>query len=1139
MRKCIRHCRPVMRRAVLCLALCGICFLHVLAQEQGFPAAAAVTVKGSNLSLLQLFRTIKKQTGFTLVYSNQLLDDGEKVTVDFNRTKLEDVLRFLLKDRNIRYEVRSNRIVLDKKPAAAPAALTRTDSVRPQARQVRGLVMDDQGVPLPGATVAVKGTSRGVVTDVLGAFSIDAGDNDVLRIAMIGMTPQEIKVAGQKSLKVGLSRTVDKLNEVVVVGFGNQKKVTVTGAVSTVNMADMRTPVASLTNALTGKVAGVISMQSNGGEPGYDNPTFTIRGIGTFQGSVSPLIIVDGVQREDVNSTYGGAFNNIDPEDIQSISLLKDASATAVYGAKGANGVLIITTKKGLAGKPRIAAKAESGMTGLTRRPKMLDGVTYMQLFNEARKNEGNAPGFSEEVIQKTASGLDPYLYPNVDWINTIYKDYASMTNANVNVSGGGEAMRYYVSMSFYNQDGQYNVSKINGYNPNLNFKRYDFRSNLDLNVTSSTVLSLNLAAMLVNSNFPGSSASDIWYSAYATNPVAYPVKYPGNIWAGPRSNGGVNPFNIVQNNGYSREFKPSVQSVLTLTQKLDAITRGLSATGRFSFDTYGEFNTKRSGTNDLWYAGSRNASGELVLERVRTGSTYLGYEPSSSGERVMYLEGNLSYDRNFGKHTVGALALGTMRNRMVGSAGDLKGAIPYRNQSLAGRVTYSFMDKYLAEVNIGATGSENFEKGQRWGYFPAFSAGWVISKERFFESATGVVNLLKIRGSYGTTGNDQILQNRFGYLTFIENGAGVQFGYSPTGYGGIIESVIGTRNLTWETSEKVNLGLDISLWNKLNITVDAFSDHRRDILIQRRSISSIAGYTPGDDRYMKIFANMGEMENKGIDGSVEYNSTIGKHVSLRVFGNVTYARNRIIYADYPKFLYDYQQPEGHSYGEYFGYVSTGLFRNQADVDKSPKQLRPVFPGDVKYRDMNDDKVIDANDQTYLGKSSFPVWSYGYGFNIGYKRFEVSALFAGVADVGIMANGTGISNGVGVVPFAGMGQYPANALAAAANRWTPDNPSQDVDYPRLTVANPSDNNYQNSSWWLKDGSFMRLRQASVSYALITPEMKRRGISSLQVYASGTNLLTFSRFKLWDPELGDRGARYPFARTITIGLRAQF
>jgi TonB-linked SusC/RagA family outer membrane protein len=1006
---------------------------------------------------------------------------------------------------------------------------------------VTGKVTSAENEILPGVSVSLKADPRiGTLTNELGEYTIRVPSNATLIFSFIGFEKEELTVGNQTHIDVVLTPSLETLQQVVVVGYGEQKKISVTGSVSTVNMADMKSPVRSLSNALAGKVAGVISVASGGGEPGYDNPTFTIRGVGTFAGSVSPLIIVDGVQRDDVNSTYGGAFNNIDPEDIASISLLKDASATAVYGAKGANGVLIITTKRGVSGKPVVSAKVEYGLSGLTRLPKMLDGVNYMKLYNEAQLNdpEYNGTGtYSDETIAKTASGLDPYLYPNVNWIKTIYKTYTPTYNANVNVAGGGESMRYYVSMSFYDQDGQYKVNKDNGYNPNLNFKRYDFRSNIDVDLSKSTILSLNVAAMLVNSRYPGNSAGSIWYSAYATNPISFPVQYPDHKWAGPRNNGGSNPYNLVQNSGYTTEFKPSIQSVLSLTQRLDGITDGLSATGRFSFDSYGDFNTNRPGINDLWYAGSRNPDdGSLIYEQVRTGSTFLGYNTSSSGERVMYLEGNLSYNHAFNKHNVGALFVYNMRNRVIGTAGDLKYAIPFRTQNVAGRITYSYENRYLAEVNVGATGSENFAKGHRWGYFPAASIGWIVSNEDFFEPISRTIHLLKIRASRGVTGNDQIGGDRFGYLTYIVGSSGVSFGPGPTYYGGITESVLGASNLTWEKSVKDNLGLELGFFNKINIVVDVFKDNRKQILISRNSISSFAGYSG-----LAIYANMGEMVNKGVDGSIEYIDRIGKDISMRVFGNFTYARNKILFADQPHRINAYQQLEGHRYGEFTGYVSQGLFTDQDDVNRSPTQFRTVYPGDIKYSDLSTDGAVTGNDWTYLGKSTFPSISYGFGFAVGYKKFELSTLFQGIADVGIMANGSSISgsgsSGVGVVPFAGIGQYPANVLTNVQSRWTKENPRQDVDYPRLTIANTSDNNYLNSTWWLKDGSYCRLKQMTLGYT-VTSESKQTRINNLQVYLSGTNLLTFS-FKLWDPELGSNGAKYPYAKTIMIGIRAKF
>lgn len=1098
--------------------------------------AQRITLSRKSATLKSVFKEIRKQSNYDFIYTDELLQNARTVDINVSQAPLDEVLDKLFIGQPLSYTIEDRTVVLKEKSNVLLNA-----RAAERAADVRGRVVDAQGKGIPGVTVRIKGETGGGTTNSNGDFSIAVtSSNAVLVFSFTGFITQEIPVNGQSTLNVTLQEAVDELAEVLVVGYGTQKKITVTGSISSVNMADMRTPVASLSNALAGKVAGIISMQSSG-EPGYDNSQFTIRGLGTFTGNSSPLIIVDGVQRDDVNSAFGGSFNNIDPEDVSSISLLKDASSTAMYGAKGANGVLIITTKRGVAGKPKISLKTETGLTGFTERPEMLSGIQYMQLLNEARTNMGLLPNFSDELIQKTASGLDPYMYPNVNWIDEIYKDQSRITNANLNINGGTETVRYYISSSFYNQTGPYKVEKLNGYNPNLNFKRYDFRSNVDVNVTSSTLLQLNIGAMLVNARYPGIGAGSLWYQAYATTPVAFPTKYPDGKWAGPIASGGSNPLNAVQNNGYSDEFRPAVQSVFTINQKLDALTPGLSSYARFSFDSYGDFNNRRTGLNDNWQATGRDGNGELVFTQTRVGQQFLGYQQGSDGERIMYLEGNVNYDRTFSNHRVGAMFLYNMRNRLKSTAGEVINAIPFRNQSLAGRLTYGFMDKYLLELNAGYTGSENFQKGSKFGLFPSISAGWVISNESFFKPLANTLSLLKLRGSYGVVGNDNVGRgDRFPYLTQIGNGSNTGFGLNGTWFQGLTENLIGIENLTWEKSYKGGIGLEIGLFNKLNLILDAFDERRKNILILRESISSIVGLgaTP-------VFANLGEMSNRGMDASIEYNDQIG-NVGVRVFGNVTYSKNKIIFADEPARQYAYQNQAGFASNEFLGYVADGYYTDQNDIDSRPEQkFGVVRPGDIRYLDQNGDHVIDAYDARRLGKSPFPSWLYGAGFSVAFKKFDLSLFFQGVADVGIMANGSGIlgngagADGVGVVPFSGLGQYQNNTMAQALDRWTIENPRPDAYYPRLSVAGLADNNYLNSTHWLKDGSYVRLKQASLGYTLGSDKLKKAHIPVLYFYTSGQNLLTFSKFKIWDPELGSNGAKYPITRMLTFGIRAQF
>ena len=1113
-----------------------VLFFLFIAQVNGKSFAQKITLSERNAPLASVLKKIKAQSGHDVFFVYKDIRKSKPVFVDVRQVSLEDALNQVFNGQPLTYTIESNTIIVKSKPEAP----MRVQSVQ---AQVSGTVVDADGVPLPGVSVKVKGSNLGTVTDEKGEYAmLLPADHAILVFSFVGYESQELSTNGTATLNVTLQSAAQALEDVVVVGYGTQKKINVTGAVASVNMADMRTPVPNLSNALAGKVAGIISVQASG-EPGYDNGTFTIRGIGTFSGSVSPLVIVDGVQRDDVNSSYGGAFNNIDPEDISSISLLKDASSTAMYGAKGANGVLIITTKRGIAGKPKISFKTETGRTGFTKTPKMLDGVRYMELLNEARANMGLAANYSDERIQKTASGLDPYIYPNVNWVDEVYKKSSGLTNANLNIYGGGEAVRYYVSSSFYNQQGPYNVSNLNNFNPNLNFKRYDFRSNVDVNVTPSTLLQLNLGAMLVDSRYPGISAGDLWYLSFATTPVAFPVHYPDGRWAGPVANGGNNPLNEVQNNGYTDEFRPAVQSVFTVTQRLDALTEGLAAYVRFSFDSYGEFNNRRSGRNDLWLATGRDGNGDFLYTQTRVGQQFLDYSQSSTGERIMYLEGNVNYDHTFGDHQVGGMVLYNMRNRLFSTAGNVIQSIPYRSQSLAGRLNYGFKDTYLLEMNLGYTGSENFEKGQKFGLFPSASAGWVISNEDFFTPLHKAVTLLKVRGSYGVVGNDNIgYGDRFPYFTQIGGGNSAGFGLNGTWYAGQTERQIGVENLTWEKSYKAGVGLEIGLYDKLSLVIDGFKERRKDILIERSSISSIAGYNG-----VPIFANIGEMNNGGVDASFEYTDQLGA-VGLRVFGNATYSRNKVVFRDEPTLKYAYQRATGKRFAEFTGYIADGLFVDQPDIDSRPEQkFGTVAPGDIRYINLNpeDDDVIDAYDYKYLGKSWFPSWLYGAGFSVAYKGFDLSLFFQGIADVGLMANGSGITsggmgvNGVGVLPFSGIGQYPNNTLAIVEDRWTADDPRQDAYYPRLTQASPNDNNYLESTRWLKNGAYIRLKQASFGYTFDAARLRKFGCNTLYLYLSGSNLLTFSEFKLWDPELGSNGARYPITRMATVGVRAQF
>ena len=625
-----------------------------------------------------------------------------------------------------------------------------------QRIKVTGIVKDEAGITLPGVNVVVKGTIIGTITDANGQFTLEAPSDGVLLFTYVGFGNLELPVNGKENLEIIMKEGDTQLEEVVVVGYGTQKKVSVVGSISNIApKAIKQTATTSLPNALSGRMPGIITRQTSG-EPGFDEASIYIRGIATW-GEKAPLVLVDGIER---------SISSVNPDEVESLSVLKDASATAVYGVKGANGVILINTKRGKQGKPQVSFRTESAILSSLAERNYIDGYEYASLMNEGLANVGKAPRWSNEELEKFRTGSDPYLYPNVDWIDKIYKNVSSVSNVNLNISGGSDLVRYYLSASFYNQGGQYNVKKENGYDPNLNYKRYDFRSNVDVNITKTTLLQMNLSAIMTDSRYPGIASNKLWYEAFSTSPVAFPVRYPDGRWAGPPANAGSNPMNEVQNSGYTDTFRPALQSVFTVNQKLDFITKGLSAYARFSFDSYSEFNNKRTGGVDLWYTNQRDGNGELVFGKpIKEGSDELYYEHSDTGERVIYTEANISYDRTFGHHNVNGMVLYNMRNRMIATAGSAIASIPYRNQAIAARFGYGYKERYLAEVNGSYTGSENFAPGHRFGFFPAASVGWVISNEPFFKNMTRTVDLLKLRASYGIVGNDNI--GKHGYQLF------------------------------------------------------------------------------------------------------------------------------------------------------------------------------------------------------------------------------------------------------------------------------------------------------------------------------------------------------------------------------------
>ncbi len=904
----------------------------------------------------------------------------------------------------------------------------------------------------------------------------------------------------------------------MVIGYGQQKRITTTGAISTVNAEDLKLPVANLTNVIAGRVAGIIGVQRSG-QPGYDNSEIYIRGISTFTSS-APLILVDGIERD---------FANIDPEDIASFSILKDASATAVYGVRGANGVIIIETKKGKQGKPIINAQYDQGITQFTSIPQFADGVTYMNIANEAYKSSfpnGTVP-YTVDRIAKTASGEDPFLYPNVDWFSELFNKSGQNRRARVNASGGSESAQYYLSLGYYDEDGLYKTDGLSNYNSAIKFTRYNFTSNLGLNITKTTKVDFGASGWLSDGNYPGSSVDAIWNSSYLMPPISIPKYYPNGFNSQIRTGDILNPYNLLTKSGYATEFRSQLWSNIRVTQDLNAVLKGLSASAMFSFDNFNNHNISRTKTVDGYVATGRDAEGKLLLDKTSIGTSFLGYGRSNGGTRQFYTEAKVNYNRSFKKHNVTGLVLFNQQDKVNGFAGDFISSIPSRYMGLAGRTTYSYDNRYLAEVNMGYNGSETFAPGKRFGFFPAVSAGWILSEEKFFKPLKEVFQFVKIRYSYGEVGNSNIGGRRFGYISTVANRGGYSFGLArDNNYTGLDIGDYAV-DVTWEKAKKQNLGIELNMLGQdLSIIVDVFQEIRQAIYRKRGDVPSYVGVLNLPE------ANLGEVHNRGVEGNVDYNKKVGKW-QLGLKGNLTWTRAIVINDANAPWPYPWQQHIGRKLGQRFGYTALGLFTSDEDVLNSPYQTGTNKAGDIKYKDLNGDGNINGFDQGPIGYGSIPEIVYGFGPTVYFKGFALSAWFKGISNVDIRINGDGLQ------PFSQGGER-GNLLSQITDRWTPENNATHPMYPRLTYGN--DNmNYENSTWWVRNGAFLRLQTAQLSYDFKGAKwLKNTGMSNLNLYFIGYNLFTVSDFKLWDVELGDgKGAQYPLLKTFNFGVKVSF
>lgn len=1021
-----------------------------------------------------------------------------------------------------------------------------TSMVVQQKIRVKGVVKDKFG-PVIGANILEKGTTNGVITDIDGHFSLEVSDKKaVLQVSFIGYKSQEIPLNGKTEFTITLEEDSEMLSEVVVVGYGTQKKESLVGSVQVVSPGELKVPSSNLSSGFAGRLAGVVAVQRSG-EPGADGADFWIRGVSTFSGATSPLIVIDGVEAS------SGDLNAIDPEVIEGFSILKDATATALYGSRGANGVMIVTTKTGRdLEKATINLRVENTFTSPMQVPEFVDGVRYMEMFNEAvtTRKTGEVL-YDRRKIDGTRLGLDPYAFPNVNWYDELFRDNAMSQNINFNIRGGGKKIDYFSSASINHDNGVLRNTDDFSYNSNINIMRYVFQNNINAYLSKSSTLSLRLNVQLRDYNGPHDSAKDVYKRVMEANPVDFPVRWPGDpeynyiLWGGKvggaYNNGYKNPYAEMAR-GYKSDFQSTVMANLKFDQKLDFITEGLSANVLFSFKNWTSSETKRTGdynqfeVNKFKYDEAGNYQGYDLRRVGKEQDPTLATTNKSTGDRRIYLQAMIDYNRTFAdKHNVSGMLLYNQDQYNVNNPEDLIASLPQRKQGLAGRMTYSYDYRYLAEFNFGYNGSENFAKGHRFGFFPSVALGWTVSREPWFEKFNDVVTNLKLRGSWGLVGNDQIGGERYIYMSNIElqNGdTGFTTGKDQnTTYNGPKYLRYPNPNITWEVGRKLNVGLDLSLFNDLNIAIDVFKEKRSDIFMERQSIPQFIGTSPSD-RWMnlatKLYGNLGKVENKGMDFSLDYAHRFNKDFSMSFKGTFTYATNKVLEYDEPDYqMYPNLSRVGHSINQPLLYIADRLFIDDAEVANSPTQKLggTVLAGDIKYRDIPNaegvcDGVIDANDRVYTGHPTVPEIVYGFGPSFSYKKWDFSCFFQGAARVSIVMSD--------FHPF-GTDALRNVQKFIADDYWSESNQNIHAAYPRLSKQY-NENNTVNSTYWLRNGAFLKLKDAEVGY----------NHKLFRIYLRGSNLLTFSPFDLWDPEQGSgNGMFYPTQRSVNVGIQFSF
>ncbi|MEX0314615.1 MAG: TonB-dependent receptor [Allomuricauda sp.] len=1138
-----------------------------------YSQSTRISLDLEQVALEDALHQIESLTEFKFFIDTQKINVDRRVTFKGRNARIDRILRKLFQGTDIVYEIFNKQIILrreiSKVSTTSIGVQLANENNAPQFT-VTGTVTDAQGVPLAGANVLEKGTVNGTLTDFDGNFTLNVTNgNAILVFSYLGFASREVGINNRSSLTINLQEDAAGLDEVVVVGFGTQKKEAVVGAMTSIKPAELKIPSSNLTTALAGRLSGVVSFQTSG-EPGADNAQFFVRGVASFNGQNGPLILIDGVE------LTADDLARLQPDDIESFSVLKDPTTTAIYGARGANGIILVTTKAGVKGKPVVSLRIENSFSAPNKLVKLADPITHMRLQNEADRTRGRFPTFTEEKISATERGLNPNVFPAVDWFDELFQDFSVSRRVNLNVRGGGDKVRYYVAGSINNDEGLLKVDKRNNFTNNISLNRFLLRSNVNIDLHENTEMIVRLHSTIDDYRGPLLSGNDIYNTAVRTSPVRFPSVFVpdasltgvphitfGND-LGPRLLSGLddtavwfNPYAELQR-GYRDSRRQLSLVQLEFKQDLSSVLPGLSARFLGNFNTTSSFENRRSYVPFFYRVASFNSNtDEYQLVRVSEGNESLGLEPGNTvNNSVMYMETAVNYYNTFNdKHNVGGLLVFTAREFLDGNASTVQLSLPSRNLTLAGRFNYDYDDRYFFETNFGYNGSERFAKSNRFGFFPSFGAGWLISNEKFFNSK--VISRLKLRASYGWVGNDRIgntRDDRFFYLSEvdIDNPAnGYRFGTEFNEFvNGVSISRYSNPEVTWETSEKANIGLELNLFNDaVQFRTDVFQDKRTNILQTRADIPTTLGLQS------TIQTNVGEVTQRGIDASLDVNHSFSNDFWVQARATFVYSDNEFTVFEEPNFAgvgAPWRSNIGNNVNVEQGYIAERLFVDDEEALNSPIQFGTpgvdYGGGDIKYKDLNGDGAITTLDQAPIGKPTIPKITYGFGASAGFKNFDFSCFFQGLGETsffidpvrtGPFINSLTGSQNDSQFTSQGNGFLSENGLlqAYANSHWSEENRDIYALWPRLSTE-VVENNVVRSSFWLRDGSFLRLKQVEIGYDL-ADALNSKSVQRFRMYLSGTNLLTWSKFKLWDPELGGQGLNYPLQRVFNLGIQLGF